>query len=252
MTLSTGWVPPSGGETLKADGPCLLELRSVTVLFGSFLALDDVSVTLRSGSSLGLVGPNGSGKTTLINVVTGFVQSKHGRVSLEGSDVTGWSPHRLAHRGINRTFQIPKPFGGMTVRQNVEVAARYGKGKRSVEEILDLTRLDHLASRPAEDLTATEQKKLDLARALSTAPRLLCVDELGAGLSVGELDEVAGMLVEVARRWGVALLVVEHLMGFLERVTEDVVVLNAGQIIFEGSLSGALGDPRVVQVFLGA
>ena len=232
-------------------GARLLEVRSVSVLFGNFMALDDVSVTLDTGRALGLVGPNGSGKTTLINVVTGLVAAKRGKVLFDREDVSGRAPHRLAHLGINRTFQIPKPFTGLTVRQNVEVAARYGKGRRSVEEILALTRLDRVASRPSEELTAAEQKKLDLARALSTAPRLLCVDELGAGLSVSELDEVAVMLREIAERWGIALLVVEHLMGFLERVTEDVVVLNAGQVIFECSLVDALRQPNVIQVFLG-
>ena len=250
-------IPPAQSSTaVAAAGPAsagvrLLKVRSVSVLFGNFMALDDVSVNLDAGRALGLVGPNGSGKTTLINVVTGLVAAKRGKVFFDREDVGGRAPHRLAHLGINRTFQIPKPFTGLTVLQNVEVAARYGKGGRSVDEILALTRLDRVASRLSEELTVAEQKKLDLARALSTAPRLICVDELGAGLSISELDEVALMLSEVSQRWGIALLVVEHLMGFLQRVTEDVVVLNAGQVIFEGLLGDALRQPNVVQVFLG-
>jgi branched-chain amino acid transport system ATP-binding protein len=241
---------PAAALPGTSSGP-LLEVRGVSKVFGGFRALDDVSLELAPGAVLGLVGPNGSGKTTLINVITGLLSPSGGHVSFGGRDVTGWGSHRLAHLGVNRSFQIPKPFLGLSVLENLEVAARYGHGTHDLDEVLAVTNLGRVASRLAEELTASEQKRLDLARALATGPRLLCVDELGAGLSVSELDEVAVMLRRLVEEWGIALIVVEHLMGFLGRVTEEVVVLNAGQVIFRGSLTAALEDQTVVRVFLG-
>jgi branched-chain amino acid transport system ATP-binding protein len=242
---------PAEAPLRGATGPALLEVRSVSKVFGGFRALDDVSLEVAPGAVVGLVGPNGSGKTTLINVVTGLLKPSGGRVSFDGADVTGWKSHRLARLGINRSFQIPKPFLGLTVLENLEVAAHSGRGEHDLDEILALCGLGRVTGRRAEELTASEQKRLDLARALATSPKLLCVDELGAGLSVSELDEVASMLRRLVEDWGIAMIVVEHLMGFLGRVTENVVVLNAGQVIFRGPLASALEDQTVVRVFLG-
>lgn len=247
---SAATVAPERGSQPLQRGDELLIVESVGKLFGSFRALDAVSLTVTAGEVLGLVGPNGSGKTTLINVISGLLKPSSGRIVFAGEPVSGQPSYRLARRGINRTFQVPKPFLDLTVAENLEIAMRAGHG-RSANEILQLVGLAGQQSRRASELTAADQKRLDLARALATGPRLLLVDELAAGLSTGELDDLARVLRLLASEWGLTLLVVEHLLGFLEKVTDRVTVLNAGQVIYTGKLADALKNPTVVGVFIG-
>ena len=231
----------------------LLTVAGLVKRFGGFRALDGVSFSLKPGEVLGLVGPNGSGKTTCINVISGLHRPDGGRVDFEGASVAGTPSHRLAKRGINRTFQSPHPFASLTVLENVQVAATYGHAggvAPDLPALLATLELDTLGHRAAAELNSAQQKMLDLARALATAPRLLLVDELAAGLNPGELVRVAALLRTLAAS-GMALLVVEHLMGFLEKVTDRVIVMNAGREIFEGPLAAATRDPGVVRVFLG-
>ncbi len=237
----------------KAAQP-LLRIDRLVKRFGGFSALDGVSFHVMPGEILGLVGPNGSGKTTCINVITGLHQPDGGEVLYQGRAIGGLASHRLVHLGINRTFQVPKPFLTLTVRENVEVAAAYGRRSGEafdMQALLALLQLDRDADKPAAELNSVQQKMLDLARALATQPQLLCVDELAAGLNPAELERVAERLRELARA-GMALLVVEHLMGFIDQVTDRVIVLNAGKEIFEGELSAAIEDRQVVEVFLGS
>lgn len=232
----------------------LLRVEALVKRFGGFRALDGVSFHVLPGEILGLVGPNGSGKTTCINVITGLYGPDDGAVQFDGRPIGALASHRLVHRGINRTFQVPKPFLTLTVRENVEVAAAHGRRMDDgldLDELLASLELDAHAAKPAAELNSVQQKMLDLARALATRPRLLCVDELAAGLNPAELERVAARLRALARS-GMALLVVEHLMGFIDQVTDRVVVLNAGREIFEGTLADAVRDARVVEVFLGA
>ncbi len=236
---------------MSPDQP-LLRVEKLVKAFGGFHALNGVGFHVEAGEVLGLVGPNGSGKTTCINVISGLYPPTSGRVILDGEDVGGLPSHRLVHRGIARTFQVPKPFMTLTVRQNVEVAASYGGNKPvDIDALLSSVNLDAFSSKPATELNSVQQKMLDLARALATSPRLLCVDELAAGLSPAELNKVATMLRELAAG-GMALLVVEHLMSFIDQVTDRVIVMNAGKEIFEGLLSDAIKAPQVVEVYLGA
>ncbi len=231
----------------------LLVVENLVKRFGGFRALDGLSFDLKPGEILGLVGPNGSGKTTCINVISGLYPPDGGQVWFDDRMIGGLPSHRLVHLGINRTFQVPKPFLTLTVRENVEVANAYGRnpeGWVDVDELLASVDLKPLAGRRAAELNSAQQKMLDLARALATGPRLLLVDELAAGLNPAEPAHVAERLKDLARS-GIALLVVEHLMGFIDQITDRVIVMNAGKEIFEGIMADAIYDRRVVEVFLG-
>ena len=231
----------------------LLNVAKLVKRFGGFSALDGLSFHVVPGEILGLVGPNGSGKTTAINVVSGLYAPDGGEVMFDGEPIGGIASHRLVHRGVNRTFQVPKPFMSLTVRENVQVALAYGRAAvapPAIAELLDEYRLAEFADRPASELNSAQQKMLDLTRALATRPRLLLLDELAAGLNPAELDWIAGRIKALAAS-GVAIIVVEHLMGFIEQITDRVIVLNAGKEIFEGTLAAAVREPQVIEVFLG-
>ena len=237
---------------MSPENAPLLNVSKLVKRFGGFYALDGLSFHVSSGEILGLVGPNGSGKTTAINVISGLYAPDGGEIVLEGGSIGGVASHKLVHRGINRTFQIPKPFLSLTVRQNVEVALAYG-GAAEAPAMMDLLneyRLAELADRPAADLNSSQQKMLDLVRALATRPRLLLLDELAAGLNPAELDWIAERIKALAKS-GMAIIVVEHLMGFIEHITDRVIVMNAGKEIFEGTLAVAVKVPQVIEVFLG-
>lgn len=232
----------------------LLRVETLVKRFGGFCALNGLSFHLMPGEILGLVGPNGSGKTTCINVISGLYRADRGKVIYQGRPINGLPSHRLVHIGINRTFQVPKPFLTLTVRENVEIAVTYGRRDGQavdINELLTSLELDRQAEHPASDLNSVQQKMLDLARALATGPRLICVDELAAGLNPTELVRVAKRLRDLTRS-GITLLVVEHLMGFIDQVTDRVIVLNVGREIFEGALSEAIRDRQVMEVFLGS
>ena len=238
---------------MSPDRPPLLTVEGLVKRFGGFRALDVLSFDVGAGEILGLVGPNGSGKTTCINVISGLYRPDAGAIRFEGRSIGGLPSHRLVHAGINRTFQIPRPFLALTVRQNVEIASAYGRNSDSpadVDALLASLDLAGFAGKPAGELNSAQQKMLDLARALATGPRLLLIDELAAGLNPAELDRVAVKLKELARS-GIALLVIEHLMGFIDQITDRIIVMNAGKEIFEGRLADAFKNAQVVEVFLG-
>ncbi len=231
----------------------LLAVESLVKRFGGFRALDALSFRVGAGEILGLVGPNGSGKTTCINVISGLYRPDGGSIHFEGRSIGGLASHRLVHAGINRTFQVPRPFLTLTARENVEIALAYGASRErpgDADTLLSSLDLAAFADQPADQLNSAHQKMLDLARALATGPRLLLVDELAAGLNPAELERVAIKLKELARS-GIALLVVEHLMGFIDQITDRIIVMNAGKEIFEGRLADASRNPQVIEVFLG-
>ena len=229
----------------------LLRLEGVGKKFGLLTVLNEVSFEVRPGEIVGLVGPNGSGKTTTINVISGVHRADAGQILFEGQPVQALPIFRLARLGINRSFQVPKTFHDLTVRENIDVAAAIGRA-RGVDPmaILDEIGLAEQAGIVAGSLTVNQQKMLDLGRALATGPKLLLVDEIGAGLNPSELGTIARLLTGLAAR-GIALIVVEHLLDFLGKITERVIVLGAGKMLFEGSLHNASRDPDVVAAFIG-
>ncbi|MGN6579173.1 MAG: ABC transporter ATP-binding protein [Bordetella sp.] len=230
----------------------LLRLAGVHKHFGAQIVLNDVNFTVSPGEIVGLVGPNGSGKTTTINVISGLLQADEGEVDFQGHKINRLPMHQRSRLGINRTFQVPKVFRDMTARENIEVAARAARLPDSeIDPILHDIGLTEVASRQAGSLTVNQQKLLDLGRALATRPKLLLVDEIGAGLSPAELNVIADLLQKLSAR-GIAMIVVEHLLEFLNRITERVIVLGAGRMLFEGPLSAASRDPEVIAAFIGA
>ncbi|MBW4048550.1 MAG: ABC transporter ATP-binding protein [Proteobacteria bacterium] len=229
----------------------LLHLAGVNKRFGGLVVLNDVTFGVSPGEILGLVGSNGSGKTTTINLISGMYRADAGSIVFDGHSINRLPMFRRARLGINRTFQVPKVFRDMTVRENIEVAAHFGRAHEAdVDAILADVDLTGNADKLAGSLTVNQQKQLDLGRALATNPKLLLVDEIGAGLNPAELGAIAALLQKLAAR-GIALIVVEHLLDFLNRITERVIVLGAGRMLFQGSLAQASHDPEVVAAFIG-
>lgn len=229
----------------------LLSLDGVVKRFGGLVALDGVSFNVAPSEILGLVGPNGSGKTTAINIISGIYHADSGSVCVQGQRIDRLPAFRRVPLGVNRTFQVPKPFPAMTVRENIEVAAYFGaRTPVDIDSVLDEIDLADHADVLASGLNVNQQKRLDLGRALATQPKLLLVDEIGAGLNPGELNIIADLLQRLASR-GIALIVVEHLLDFLNRIAKRVIVLSAGRMLFEGRLEDASRNPDVVAAFIG-
>jgi branched-chain amino acid transport system ATP-binding protein len=233
--------------------PTLLSVEGLSKSYGGVHAVRSVSFELRAGEILALIGPNGAGKSTCFDMLNGQKVPDSGRINLLGEDTAGKQPRDIWRLGVGRTFQITATFPTMTVRENIQVALAYGDASvapPTMVELLDEYRLKEVANRPAADLNSAQQKMLDLTRALATRPRLLLLDELAAGLNPAELDWIAGRIKALAAT-GMAVIVVEHLMGFIEQITDRVIVLNAGKEIFEGKLAAAVREPQVIEVFLG-
>jgi branched-chain amino acid transport system ATP-binding protein len=237
----------------------MLAVEGLTKRFGGFTALNGVSFEVREGEILGLIGPNGSGKTTAFNCISGALVPTAGTITFKGQSVAGLTPDAICHRGLARTFQIPRPFRKLTILENVAVAAHYGaterlnerEARRRASQILDMVGLPTDADAMPTLLGAGGLKKLELARALATAPSLLLADESLGGLDPGEMASAADMLRRVRRELGVTIVWVEHIMATLMRIVDRVVVLDHGERIAEGTPSEVAEDPRVVEAYLG-
>jgi branched-chain amino acid transport system ATP-binding protein len=231
----------------------------LTKRFGGFAALSDVSFEVREGEILGLIGPNGSGKTTAFNCISGALAPTAGTITFRGQRIDGLTPDAICHRGLARTFQIPRPFRKLTILENVAVAAHYGaterlserEARRRAAQILDMVGLPSDAGATPTLLGAGGLKKLELARALATAPSLLLADESLGGLDPAEMVSAADMLRRVRRELGVTIVWVEHIMATLMRIVDRVVVLDHGERIAEGPPGEVADDPRVVEAYLG-
>ena len=237
----------------------MLTVSSVTKRFGGFTALSEVSFEVQEGEILGLIGPNGSGKTTLFNCVSGALALTAGSVRFRGEEIAGLTPDKICHRGVARTFQIPRPFRKLSILENVAVAAHYGNNAKTSEaaarararEVLELVGLPTDADASTASLGAAGLKKLELARALSTGPTLLLADESLGGLDPGEMAGAAEMLKRIRRDLRVTIVWVEHIMATLMRVVDRVVVLDHGEKIAEGRPLEVAEDARVVEAYLG-
>lgn len=238
----------------------ILRLEGVTKRFGGILAVDDVSFSVREGEIFGIIGPNGAGKTTLFNVITGFYKPDSGRIEFKGRDITGVRPHRLAKLGLTRTWQIVRPFLGMSVLDNVLISIYATKGIlggiseeeaiRRAESILEFAGLSHRKSVLAEALPHGERKRLEIARALATDPKLLMLDEPAGGLTPTEMDEVMDV-VRKARESGVTVVIIEHNMRVVMNVCERIMVLNFGRKIAEGTPEEISRNEEVIKAYLG-
>jgi branched-chain amino acid transport system ATP-binding protein len=237
----------------------MLKVSGLTRRFGGFTALNGVSFEVREGEILGLIGPNGSGKTTAFNCISGALTPTAGSIRFKDHEIGGLTPDAICHRGLARTFQIPRPFRKLTILENVAVAAHYGaterlseaEARRRATQILDLVGLPTDAESAPTLLGAGGLKKLELARALATAPSLLLADESLGGLDPSEMAGAADMLRRVRRELGVTIVWVEHIMATLMRIVDRVVVLDHGEKIAEGAPLSIAEDPRVVEAYLG-
>jgi branched-chain amino acid transport system ATP-binding protein/branched-chain amino acid transport system permease protein len=252
--LVVGAIATSGNGHADAGVP-LLEVAGVRKAFAGLVALRDVTFEVRAGEILGIIGPNGAGKTTLFNVISGVHPPTAGAIRFKGRDVTGISPSRVCHRGVARTFQVVRPFAALSVEDNVVIGALarardLRAARQRAAEVLDFVGLDARRRGPAGALTLQERKLLEFARALATAPELLLLDEVMAGLNLREQERV-GETIRRIRAHGVTLLVIEHVMRAIMSLSDRVLVLNQGAVLVEGKPAAIAHDARVIEAYLG-
>ena len=238
----------------------LLRIEALTKSFGGFVALDNITVEIAKGERFGLIGPNGSGKTTLVNCISGALRPNKGSVVFAGADITLLPPNQRSHRGIARSFQIPRPFRSMTVVENLMVALDFAGNRELLEteshrrdaamSVLTRIGLAGRANVPTAALTQVELRKMELARALATGPKLLISDEAMAGLSTSEVDEVLDLLLSLGGE-DIAIIMIEHIMQAVMRFSQRVMCLDAGRIIAIGAPSEVMANARVQEAYLG-
>jgi branched-chain amino acid transport system ATP-binding protein len=236
--------------------PPILALENICKRFGAVVVAEEVNLALADGEALGIIGPNGAGKTTLFGIATGTVAPDSGRVVFAGEDITHLPPERRCRKGLARSFQIPQPFAGMTVFENVVVAAAFGGGEREAAvyercaELLDRCALADKANKRAGGLTLLDRKRLELARALATRPHVLLLDEVAGGLSEHECNALV-TLVKQVRAGGVSIVWIEHVVHALLATVDRLLVLHGGKFIAEGDPATVIRSPQVAEIYMG-
>jgi branched-chain amino acid transport system ATP-binding protein len=236
--------------------PPILALENISKRFGAVVVANGIDLALAEGEALGIIGPNGAGKTTLFGIATGTVAPDSGRVLLAGDDVTHLKPERRCRLGLARSFQIPLPFAAMSVFENVVVAAAFGRGRRERDvyedcaAVLEQCGLVAKANRPAGTLTLLDRKRLELARALATGPRVLLLDEVAGGLTEHECAALVALIQEL-RRTGISIIWIEHVVHALIAVVDRLVVLHGGALIAAGEPAAVIASPQVREIYMG-
>ena len=235
----------------------LLEVAGLSKRFGGLQAVKDVSFSLEAGAITGILGPNGAGKTTLFNLLTGFIPPDRGTVEFDGHALVGLPPHRIVNRGLTRTFQLARPFIGMTARENVEVACfaprvrREGHARLRAQQILEQVGLGAKSELPVELLPYGDLRRLEIARALATRPKLLLLDEPFAGLGTSEIEPLAALIRHLHRTEGLTILIIEHKLREFMQLVKRVIAMDFGVVVAIGDPAAIVRHPRVVEAYIG-
>jgi branched-chain amino acid transport system ATP-binding protein len=247
---------------MSGSGAPLLQVRGLSKRFGGFVALEGIDLDVAVGERLGLIGPNGSGKSTLVNCICGTLQNETGTVRFEGHSVDGAPAHKRTHLGLARSFQLPRPFASMTVADNVRVPLLYTVRRRTglvhsardldhrCVELLSLVGLEAMAGRWPRDLTQVEMRKLELARAVASEPKLLIADEAMAGLSHSEVEDIVQLLLRLNKEQGITVILIEHIMRAVMMFSQRIAVLVSGRKIADGKPDDVVNNPEVVSAYL--
>src|SRR5882762_11888712 len=254
--LATPCRPQTGASVEATSMAEALVIRGLNKRFGGLRAVQDVSFTVQENETVALIGPNGAGKTTSFNLITGFHRPDSGSVSAFGREIVGLKPHDVCALGLARTFQVAKPFGAMTVLANVMTGAflrdrHVAAAQEKAREAIAFVGLSAKEQTPAKDLTTIDQRRLEMARALATEPRILLLDEVMAGLNPAEIDQAVALVGKLSQR-GLAIVIVEHVMRAIMAVARHIVVLDHGQKIAEGAPKEIVENPEVVRAYLGS
>ena len=237
----------------------ILEGKNVTKRFAGLIAVKEVDFQLNQNEILGLIGPNGAGKTTLVNVIAGVYAPSEGHIHFKGKEISGKKPFRIGRLGISRTFQVVKPFPGMTVKENAAVGAMYGAGGKQksakqaiqrAEEILEFVGLAEHMNKNADQLNVPSRKRLEMAKALAMEPEIVLFDEVMAGLNFSEIDQAVELIMKI-RESGISILVIEHVMRAIKRLCDRIFVLHHGEKIADGPMEEVLNDSNVIKAYLG-
>jgi len=241
----------------------LLQVKGLSKRFGGFVALDGIDLEVTEGERLGLIGPNGSGKSTLVNCICGTLANETGTVSFRGQSLNGFPAHKRTHLGLARSFQLPRPFASMTVADNIRVPLLYTVRRRTglvhsakdlnhrCVDVLALVGLEHLAGRSPRDLSQVEMRKLELARAVASEPKLLIADEAMAGLSHSEVEDIVQLLLRLNKEQGITVILIEHIMRAVMAFSQRIAVLVSGRKIADGKPDEIVNNPEVVSAYLG-